>query len=177
MTSAFIVYIRPQLQPDPNEESADLLRVLLYKTDNTIFGGDVPEVPKWTGPPPEVVISLVFLYTSLAFSMTYVMFITLAKQLLYVYTLAGTSGSNAENGQDRQYRHGKIFRYAIYMLYSGLNSGFLCLYVALFTDMWQINRSIALIILCFTICILPIYTFCAIIQAFRHNPWRKMKCF
>ena len=84
MISAFIIYVHPQLQKDPNEETADLLRVLLYKTDNTSFGGDVPEVPKWTGPPHTVVAALVLLYLGLAAVVITVTFAIIIKQFLNV---------------------------------------------------------------------------------------------
>ena len=51
VTSAFIIEVDPQLQPDSGDETAALLRVLIYKMDNTAFGNDVPALPEWNGPP------------------------------------------------------------------------------------------------------------------------------
>ena len=80
--SAFIIYIHPQLRPDPNEETAALLRVLLYKTDNATFGDEIPEVPHWTGPPRTTVAAQLLLYLSLATTLTSVLVAILAKQML-----------------------------------------------------------------------------------------------
>ena len=82
MTSAFIIYIYPQLQTDSNDETAALLRVLLYKVANTTFGGGVPKVPARTGPPRTVVAALVLLSLGLAAGMTTVLLAILVKQLL-----------------------------------------------------------------------------------------------
>jgi len=46
VTSAFIIEVNSKLRPDPNEETAGLLRVLIHKVDNTTFGGDAPAVPQ-----------------------------------------------------------------------------------------------------------------------------------
>ena len=69
MASAFIVQINSELQQDPNEEAAALLRVLIYKVDNTTFGGNVPVVPQWSGPPRAIVQVQAILYASLAASL------------------------------------------------------------------------------------------------------------
>ena len=42
VTSAFILDVQPQLQPDTADETVALLRVLIYKIDNTTFGNDPP---------------------------------------------------------------------------------------------------------------------------------------
>ena len=46
VTSAFIIDIQSQLQPDTGDETAALLRVLIYKIDNTTFGNDTPTLPQ-----------------------------------------------------------------------------------------------------------------------------------
>ena len=46
----FIIRVRSKLQPDPNEETAALFRVL-HNIDNTTFDGDAPALPQWIGPP------------------------------------------------------------------------------------------------------------------------------
>ena len=65
MISAFAIYVHPQLQLDPTDESVALLRVILFKMDNTVFGGDVPQHPKWTGPPRTIIATQFLLYISL----------------------------------------------------------------------------------------------------------------
>ena len=80
MTSAFIIQVQPQLQKDPNEETAALLRVLIHKIDNTTFGGDVPALPQWTGPARMVVQVQSILYASLAASLLSALLAMLGKQ-------------------------------------------------------------------------------------------------
>ena len=55
VTSAFILDVQSQLQPDTGEETAALLRVLIYKIDNTAFGNDPPTLPQWSGPPHSII--------------------------------------------------------------------------------------------------------------------------
>ena len=69
MTSAFIIQVQTQLQSDPNEETAALLRVLIYKIDNTTFGDNIPAVPQWSGTPHATVQAQAILYASLAASL------------------------------------------------------------------------------------------------------------
>ena len=160
MISAFIIYIHPQLQTDPNEESAGLLRVLLYKTDSAAFGGNVPEVPTQTGPPPTVVAALVLLYLGLATTMASVVFAILAKQLLHLYALASATRSDAENPPRKQRMlkwftvslHGVVFFLSLL-----LQLALLLLSCALIVYIWKINLVVASLILGLTLCILPIW--------------------
>lgn len=46
VTSAFIIQVHPQPQPDPSEEIPALLRTLLDKVDDTTFGYDIPTIPQ-----------------------------------------------------------------------------------------------------------------------------------
>ncbi|KAF9644475.1 hypothetical protein BDM02DRAFT_3079018, partial [Thelephora ganbajun] len=80
VASAFTVQIQSRLQPDPNEETAALLRVFIHKVDNTTFGGDVPALPQWTGPPRTIVHVQSVLYASLAASLLSAFLAILGKQ-------------------------------------------------------------------------------------------------
>jgi len=64
--TAFIIYIQPQLQQDPGEETAALLRVLIYNLNNSAFGGEVPTVPTFAGAPAILTVAQIVLYCSLA---------------------------------------------------------------------------------------------------------------
>ena len=66
--SGFCVRRPGQLQPDPNEETAALLRVLIHVIDNTTFGGDVPTIPQWSGPTHTIAQVEAIIYASLAVS-------------------------------------------------------------------------------------------------------------
>ena len=102
MTSAFIIQVHPQLQSDPNAETASLLRVLIYKIDNTTFGGTVPALPQWSGPPRTMVQVEAILYASLATSLFSAFLAMLGKQWLNRYASIDARGSPIERSQNRQ---------------------------------------------------------------------------
>lgn len=147
MTSAFVIYIHPQLQRDPSEDSAGLLRVLLYRTDSTIFGDEVPGIPEWTGPQYTVVAALILLYLSLATSMTAVLYSILAKQLLTIYALAASKPK----------WFSKILHVAVLLLSLMLQLALFLLTCALTVYIWDINILVASLILFFTVGAIPIY--------------------
>ena len=63
--TAFIIYIQPNLQQNPSDEAAGLLRILLYNANNTLFT-DVPTLPAWKGAPALLTAAQIILYCSLA---------------------------------------------------------------------------------------------------------------
>ena len=82
VTSAFIIEVHSHLQQDPNDETAALLRVLIYKIDNTTFGNNPPTIPQWTGPPQTIVHVQAILLASLAASLLSAFLAMLGKQWL-----------------------------------------------------------------------------------------------
>ena len=81
-----IIDVNSQLQPDPDEETAALLRVLIYKVDNTTFGDNVPAIPHpWTGPSRMVVQVQAIHFASLAASLFFAFLAMLGKQWLNRY--------------------------------------------------------------------------------------------
>ena len=59
---------------------------------NTTFGGEVPKVPQWTGPPLATVATQAPLYLSLMATLASALLVILIEQLLSLYTLADTWG-------------------------------------------------------------------------------------
>ena len=100
MTSAFIIQVHPQLQPDQNEETAALLHVLIHKVDNTTFGDDTPTIPQWSGPPHMIVQVQAMLYASLATSLFSAFLATLGKQWLNRYASTDMWGTAIERSQN-----------------------------------------------------------------------------
>ena len=96
VTSAFIIQVDSQLQPDPNDETVALLRVLLYKIDNTTFGTDVPTLPKWSGAPYTMVQVQAILFASLTASLFSAFLAMLGKQWLNRYDSSDMRGSAIE---------------------------------------------------------------------------------
>ena len=154
MTSAFITQVQPQLQSDPNEETAALLRVLIHKIDNTTFGDDVPAIPQWTGPPHTVVQVQAMLYASLAASLFSAFLAMLGKQWLNRYASIDMWGSAIERSQNRQRKlDGVVTWYFDYVLESlplMLQFALLLLGCALSHYLGDINPTLALVVLSIT---------------------------
>ena len=151
MTSAFIIQVHPQLQSDPNEETAALLRVLIHKIDNTTFGDNVPAVPQWSGPPRIMVQVQAILYASLAASLFSAFLAMLGKQWLNRYASIDVRGSAIERYQNRQRKLDGIvtwyFGYVMESLPLMLQFALLLLGCALSLYLWGINTTIALVVL------------------------------
>ena len=151
MTSAFIVQVGSQLQPDPNEETAALLRVLIHKIDNTTFSGDVPAIPQWSGPPHTIVRVEAILYASLAASLLSAFLAMLGKQWLNRYASIDMRGSAIERSQNRQRKLDGIvtwyFDHVMEALPVILQFALLLLGCALSLYLWRIDRTVALVVL------------------------------
>ena len=151
MTSAFIIQVQPQLQSDPNEDTAALLRVLIHKIDNTTFGGDTPTVPQWSGPPRTIVQVQAILYASLAASLFSAFLAMLGKQWLNRYASIDMRGSTIERSQNRQRKLDGIvawyFDYVMESLPLMLQFALLLLGSALSRYLWEVNTTIASVVL------------------------------
>jgi len=150
VTSAFITQAQPQLQPDPNEETAALLRVLIYKIDNTTFGNDVPTIPQWSGPPHTIVQVQAILYASLAASLFSAFLAMLGKQWLNRYASVDIRGSVIERSQNRQRKLDGIvtwhFDHVMESLPVMLQFALLLLGCALSLYLWEVDTTIALVV-------------------------------
>ena len=169
MTSAFIIQVQPELQPDPNEDTAALLRVLIHKIDNTTFGDDTPAVPQWSGPPHTIVQVQAILYASLATSLFSAFLAMLGKQWLNRYASVDMRGSAIERSQNRQRKLDGIvtwyFDYVMESLPLMLQFALLLLGGALSRYIWEINGTVASVVLGFTSFGVASYTFFAVAGA------------
>lgn len=102
VASAFIIEVNSKLKPDPRDETVALLRVLIYKVDNTTFGGDVPTLPQWTGPSRTMIHVQAMLLASLTASLFAAFLAMLGKQWLDRYASTDMRGTVIEQGQSRQ---------------------------------------------------------------------------
>ena len=154
MASAFIIEVNSQLQPDPNEETAALLRVLIHKVDNTTFGDDIPSIPQWTGPPDMIVQVQAMLFASLATSLFSAFFAMLGKQWVNRYASVDMRGSAIERSQNRQRKQDGVvswyFDHAMESLPLMLQAALLLLGFALSRYLWEINTAVAAVVLSFT---------------------------
>ena len=147
MTSAFIVEVNSQLQRDPNDETAALLRVLIYKIDNTTFGDDVPALPRWTGPSQTIVHVQAILFASLAASLFSAFLAMLGKQWLNRYASTDMRGTATERSQNRQRKLDGVinwyFDYVMESLPLMLQVALLLHGLALSRYLWRIDVAIA----------------------------------
>ena len=151
VASAFIIDVQSQLQSDPNDETAALLRVLIYKIDNTTFGNDVPALPQWTGPPHSIVQVQAILFASLATSLFSAFLAMLGKQWLNRYESTDVRGSAVERSQNRQRKLDGIvawyFDYVMELLPLMLQVALLLLGCALSRYLWEIDLTVASVVL------------------------------
>ena len=152
VTSAFIVEVNSELQPDPNQETAALLRVILYNMNNTTFGKDIPTIPQpWTGPPRAIVQVQAILYASLAASLFSAFLAMLGKQWLNRYASVDMRGSATERSQNRQRKLDGIdnwyFNQVMELLPLMLQAALLLLGCALSRYLWEIDTTVASVVL------------------------------
>ena len=151
VTSAFITQIDSQLQSDPNEETAALLRVLIYKIDNTTFGNDVPTLPQWTGPPRAIIQVQSILYASLAASLLSAFLAMLGKQWLNRYASTDMRGTVIERSQNRQRKLNGVVAWYFYHVMESLplmlQTALLLLGCALSRYLWEVDTTVASVIL------------------------------
>jgi hypothetical protein len=151
VASAFIIEVNSELKPDPNDETVALLRVLIYKIDNTTFGDDAPTIPQWTGPPRTIVHVQAILFASLAASLFSAFLAMLGKQWLNRYASIDMRGPAIERSQNRQRKLDGIitwyFDYVMEALPLMLQVALLLLGCALSRYLWEINITVASVIL------------------------------
>ena len=151
VTSAFILDVQSQLQPDTGEETAALLRVLIHKIDNTTFGNDPPSLPQWTGPPHMIVQVQVILYASLVASLLSAFFAMLGKQWLNRYASTDMRGTAIERSRNRQRKLDGViawhFDHVMECLPLMLQVALLLLGCALSRYLWGINVTVASVVL------------------------------
>ena len=151
VASAFVIEINSELKPDPNEETAALLCVLICKTDNTTFGNDVPALPQWTGPSRTIVRVQAILFASLAISTFSAFLAMLGKQWLNRYASVDMRGSVTERSQHRQRKLDGIvswyFDHVLESLPLMLQGALLLLGCALSRYFWDINTTVASVVL------------------------------
>ena len=165
--SAFVVGNQPQLQQDPAEESAALLRVILYNMDKNAFGTNVPTVPEWTGPTSEIVAAQALLFFSLIITLSTAFLALLVKQL-NVTAVGSRLEPDVERGQGQGRLLGKAgFARSIHtrlvLLPLQLQFGLLCFGCALTIRLWNVNGVVSRVILITMFGNIPFYMFVSLL--------------
>ena len=163
VTSAFILDVQSQLQPDTGDETVALLRVLIYKIDNTTFSDNAPAIPQWVGPPHAIVQVQTMLYASLAASLFSAFLAMLGKQWLNRYASTELRGTAIERSQNRQRKLDGIvawyFDHVMESLPLMLQVALLLLGCALSRYLWKIDTTVASVVLGVTSAGLAFYMF------------------
>ena len=156
MSTAFVLYVHPELREDSGDDSASLLRILVYKTDSTTFGGSVPTIPLWNGPSRTIIAVQLLLYLSLLNQVASVVFAILAKQMLHLFAL-----QTVWKRKDQEATYPRRLRGIIYFIVAALpllvELSLFLLSVAITVYLWKIEVVIAGIILAASLCYIPIY--------------------
>ena len=102
VTSAFILDVQDKLEPDFQEMSYDLLKIIASASLGNIPTGADAAFPQWTGPDPTIVHVQATLYSSLAASLLSAFLAMLGKQWLTRYAQVDMRGSVVDRSRYRQ---------------------------------------------------------------------------
>ena len=151
ITSAFIVQLLPQLQPDP----ADLTNVLLLRMlqQNTSFGGtDQPTIASTV--PTGVVRAQSILLVCLAVTLFVAFIAVLGKQWVLHYIRVTPWGDAVERGEERQAKFVRLERWGLPLIMEALpimlQLALLLFGAALSIYLWDLNVSMAEAVLAVT---------------------------
>ncbi|KAJ7484170.1 hypothetical protein FB451DRAFT_1027999, partial [Mycena latifolia] len=104
VSSAFIIQIQPELQPDPNDMNQALMRLLIHTVNASIFSDpdNILILGSSSTPPALVVVAQSLLYVSLSCTLLAALLAVLGKQWLMYYSAAGERGTIQARGIERQ---------------------------------------------------------------------------
>ena len=147
VSSAFIIDVHSNLQPDPNEQSAALLQAILLALNQPAIPGETPTVPPiQEDPASEIVTATCLMYASLLISLLAAFIAMLGKQWLNRY-LRHSGGSMIERCADRQQKRDGLKKWPLHPLIESLplmlQAALLLLACGLCRYMWSINTSVA----------------------------------
>ena len=119
--------------------------------DNTTFGNHVPTLPQWTGPPSAIVHVQAILFASLTASLFSAFLAMLGKQWLNYYDSTYIRGTAIERSQNRQRKlDGFVawyFENVMELLPLMLQAALLLFSCALSRYLWEVNMTIASVVL------------------------------
>jgi len=151
VSSAFVIDIQSELEPDPGEQFAAYLRAILFTLNQSAISGEDPTIPPaWSGPSGEIVAASNLLYASLLISLLAAFVAMLGKQWLNRY-LRHAGGSVIERSRDRQRKHEKwLFHAFIESLPIMLQIALLLLSCGLSRQVWALNSLVACVVISLT---------------------------
>jgi hypothetical protein len=155
VSSAFVIDVHSGLQPDPNEQTAALLRAILLTLNQSAIPGETATVPPaQENPPAEIVTVTALMYASLVISLLAAFVAMLGKQWLNRY-LRNTGGSMIERCGDRQRKCDGLkkwpFHFFVESLPVMLQAALLLLACGLCKHMATINTPVAGVLITLTV--------------------------
>jgi len=151
VTSAFIIFVQPQLEQDPEQEAAGLICALACEANSTACGDNVPVIAPWTGPPGRIVATQFLLYFSLVATFASVMFTILVKQLMNIRRL-----TRVLDGQQGPEPGSPGIHIAVFLISLLMQFALLFLAAGAIVYLWGVYTPIAITILVITIFIIPV---------------------
>ena len=169
VTSAFIVQIIPELQPDPTDlTNVLLLRILQH---NASFDGLDPLTPI-RDVPASAVRAQSILFVCLSITLFVAFIAVLGKQWILYYTRA-TSGSITDQGKERQAKFAGFQKWGVHLIMESLpvmlQLALLLFGVALAVYLWDFQFSAAGVVLVATSVGLTFYIFITLLAVIYNN--------
>ena len=154
VSSAFVIDTQSKLEPDPNEQSAALLRAILFTLKQSALPAETAAVPPiHEDPPGEIVTASGLMYASLLISLLAAFVAMLGKQWLNRY-LRNTGGSMMERCGERQRKCEGLEKWPLHLFVESLpvmlQISLLLLACGLCRQMWSVNTSVAYILITLT---------------------------
>ena len=172
VSSAFIIDVQSNLQPDPNELTAAYMRILIHAVNGSLFPDADPLATIWAGPPTEIIAVQCLLYASLATSLFAAFVAMLGKQWIGRY-VRNRGGSVREKSWDRQRKFDGMEKWNFHIVMEGppvmLQVALGLLGLALSIYLWSINRAVAGIVMAVTLFGFSFYVFLTIAATFTYN--------
>ncbi|KAJ6560896.1 hypothetical protein DFH09DRAFT_509052 [Mycena vulgaris] len=160
VSSAFIIQIQPELQPDPNATTQGLLLALVQNITGATPAGI--QIAEETGPATIIVVAQSLLYFSLMSTLLAALLAVLGKQWLLHYDSVGEKGTLEERGLERHRKFTglKNWKFDLIMQIFPLllQLGLLLFASALSSYLWTINHVIAGLVFGLTSVGLVLYT-------------------
>lgn len=138
------------------------------------LGGVVPEVPRWTGPSPAPVATLVILYLSLACTIGTVSFAMVAKWMLNILAMRGAPGEDDKPNQLGRCKFTGRLHLLILTLPTALQLSLLLFNGAIIVYVWRINLLLALLVFFLILVLCAIHAFIYPIEGVKwwtHTRW------
>jgi len=148
------------------------MRILIHTMNNSLFPDADPSAITWTGSPPEIVTVQSLLYASLATSLFAAFLAMLGKQWVNRY-LRNHGGSAGDKSRDRQRKLDGFEKWHFHLVIEGLpvmlQFALLLLGGALSRYLWATSRTVAGVILAFTLFGVTCYVFFTLAATLHYN--------